>query len=66
MAFQTYDTCLKGSYNFIGYFETQPLKKSSHFERSMAKSFNRRQNISMISVKLDWISQQSYSNKIIE
>ena len=27
MAFQTYDTCLKGSYNFIGYFETQALKK---------------------------------------
>ena len=66
MAFQTYATCLKGSYNFIGYFETQQLKKSSHFERSIAKRFNRRQNTSMMSVKLDRISQQSYRKKIIK
>ena len=66
MAFQTYDTCLKGSNNIIGSFETQALKKSSHLERGMAKSFNRRYNTSIMSVKLDWISQQSYGNKIIE
>ena len=66
MAFQTYDTCLKGSYNFIGYFKTQPLKKSSHLERSIAKRFNQRQNTSMMSVKLDRISQQSYRKKIIK
>ena len=66
MAFQTYETCLKGSYNFIGYLEMQALKKSSLLERSIVKTFNRRQNTSMMSVKLDWISQQSYSNKIIE
>ena len=43
----------------------QPLRKYSHFERSMAKRFNRRQNIGMISAKLDWISQKSHSYKII-
>ena len=27
--FYTYDTLLKGSYKFIGYFKPEPLKKSS-------------------------------------
>ena len=49
-AFQIYDTCLKGSCNFIRYFEAKPLKKSSEFECIMEKTIDRSQNTSMMTL----------------
>jgi len=47
-----YDTCLKGSIKYIGYFEAGLLKNSSKLERSMAKTMDRSQNTRMVIGKL--------------
>ena len=45
-------------------FKAEQLNDSSQLSYSMAKTIDRSENTGMVTVKVDWISQQAYSKKL--